>query len=101
RRPPPSPPPFPYTRSSDLEQMVDGPELIASRTALDEARALLAGRQATLKRLSHEGEDASIRLKAQEKRLYDGNIKNPKELSQVQDRKSTRLNSSHLGISYA
>jgi uncharacterized protein len=67
------------------EQMVDSPELIAARAAHQEARALLAGRQAVLKRLSYDAEDVSTRLKTQEKRLYGGTIKNPKELSQVQE----------------
>jgi uncharacterized protein len=67
------------------EQMVDSPELIAARAAQGEARASLARRQAALKQLSRDAEDLSIRLKTQEKRLYDGKIKNPKELSQVQE----------------
>src|SRR5207302_9198696 len=37
------------------------------------------------KRLTHEADDVSGRLKRQEKSLYDGSIKNPKELSQVQE----------------
>src|SRR5438132_13327015 len=67
------------------EQMVDSPELIAARAAHDQARALLSERQATLKRLSHEAEEVSKRLKSQEKVLYGGTVKNPKELSQVQE----------------
>src|SRR5437764_11976914 len=67
------------------EQMVDSPELIAARAAHEEARALLASRQADLKHLTHDAEDVSIRLKSQEKHLYDGSIKNPKELSQVHE----------------
>ena len=66
-------------------QMVDSPELIAARAAHEEARAVLVGKQAELKHLSHEAEDTSTRLKTFEKRLYDGSIKNPKELSQVQE----------------
>lgn len=67
------------------EQMADSPELIAARSHSNEARSLLTDRHASLKRLSHEAEETSTRLKAQEKRLYDGIIKNPKELSQVQE----------------
>jgi predicted nucleic acid-binding Zn-ribbon protein len=67
------------------EQMADSPELVAARAAKDESRALLTTRQSALKRLTHDAEDVSIRLKTQEKRLYGGSIKNPKELSQVQE----------------
>jgi predicted nucleic acid-binding Zn-ribbon protein len=67
------------------EQTVDSPELVAARAAQGETRAMLAGRQAALKQLSREAEDISTRIKTQEKRLYDGKIKNPKELSQVQE----------------
>jgi uncharacterized protein len=67
------------------EQTVDSPELVVAREAQAEARTLLAERQAALKQLSHEAEDISTRVKNQEKRLYDGKIKNPKELSQVQE----------------
>lgn len=67
------------------QQMVDSPELVAARAARDEARSLLTERQATLKRLSHEAEEVSKRLKSQEKVLYGGTIKNPKELGQVQE----------------
>jgi uncharacterized protein len=66
-------------------QMGDSPELVAARAAHDEARALLARHQAGLKHHTHDAEDVAIRLKMQEKRLYGGSIKNPKELSQVQD----------------
>ncbi|MFL5735625.1 MAG: zinc ribbon domain-containing protein [Chloroflexia bacterium] len=66
-------------------QMVDSPELLAARGAHEEARALLSARQTALKRLTYDAEDVSTRLKAQEKRLYGGSIKNPKELSQVQE----------------
>lgn len=67
------------------EQMVDSPELVAARAVHDESRALLSERQSTLKRLSHEAEEVSKRLKSQESVLYGGTIKNPKELSQVQE----------------
>src|ERR1044072_5116777 len=39
------------------EQMVDSPELIAGRAASEEARGILAQRQAELKRLQYEAED--------------------------------------------
>lgn len=66
-------------------QMVDSPELLAARAVHEEARSLVSDRQATLKRLSHETEEVSKRLKSQEAVLYGGTIKNPKELSQVQE----------------
>lgn len=67
------------------ELMVDTPALISARAALDDARNLLAARQDELKRLTHESEDVSGRARAQEKRLYDGSVKNPKELAQIQE----------------
>src|SRR5439155_24786612 len=67
------------------EQTVDSAELVAARAVLGENRITLARLQAALKQLSHEAEDISTRIKAQDKRLYDGKIKNPKELSQVQE----------------
>jgi predicted nucleic acid-binding Zn-ribbon protein len=66
-------------------QMIDSPDLLAVRAASEEARALLSERQGVLKRLSHEAEETKARLKTQEQRLYGGSIKNPKELSQVQE----------------
>lgn len=66
-------------------QMVDSPEVIAAKSMHDEAVSLLAIAQAYLKQISHETEEVSTRLRTQEKRLYDGKIKNPKELSQVQE----------------
>ena len=67
------------------EQMVESPELLAARTTNEAARVLLSERQAALKRLSREAEETRARLKTQEQRLYSGSIKNPKELSQVQE----------------
>jgi len=67
------------------EQMVDTPEIIAARQTQTEAQELLNRRQATLKQLTEETDDVSRRAKAQEKRLYDGSIKNPKELGQIQE----------------
>jgi predicted nucleic acid-binding Zn-ribbon protein len=66
------------------EGMLDSPELVAARESYDLSRRTLMERQAELKRLSHEADETSTRLKAQEKRLYDGSIKDPKELTQVQ-----------------
>jgi predicted nucleic acid-binding Zn-ribbon protein len=67
------------------EQMVDTPELVAARQAHAESQNLVNERQSALKRLTDEAEDVSRRAKGQEKRLYDGSIKNPKELGQIQE----------------
>jgi predicted nucleic acid-binding Zn-ribbon protein len=67
------------------EQMADNPELLAARTALDEASARLSTEQAGLKQLSHDGDEASTRLRTLEKKMYDGSVKNPKELGQMQE----------------
>jgi hypothetical protein len=67
------------------EQMSDSPELVAARERYDLSRRTLTEKQAELKHLSHEADDTSTRLKAQEKRLYDGSIKDPRELTQVQE----------------
>jgi len=67
------------------EQMADTPALIAAREAQMEAQKFLAVRQAELKRLTEEADDVSRRAKTQEKRLYDGSVKNPKELGQIQE----------------
>ena len=73
-------------RLKQLEsQMVDSPELIAARADHEQSVQEHATRHAELKQLSHETEEVSSRLKLQEKRLYDGTIKNPKELGQVQE----------------
>lgn len=65
--------------------MADSPELVAARAAHAEAAALQEKEQARLKVASHEAEETSVRLKSLDKRLYDGSIKNPKELSKAQE----------------
>ncbi len=65
--------------------MGDSPEIIAAKAAHDEADAQHTAAHATLKKLAHESEESTTRLRSQEKRLYDGSIKNPKDLSQVQE----------------
>jgi len=67
------------------EQMADSPELVAARAALEEMSAKLAAEQATLKQLSHDGDETTTRLRALEKKMYDGSVKNPKELGQMQE----------------
>jgi len=67
------------------EQMGDSPELLAARATFDTVSGLLAAEQATLKQLSHDTEDTTVRMKALEKKMYDGSVKNPKELGQMQE----------------
>ena len=67
------------------EQMAESQALLAARAAIEEASAHLASEQARLKKASHDVEDTSTRLRTQEKRLYDGSVKNPKELGQIQE----------------
>ena len=66
-------------------QMEDSPELVAARVAYEEAQAQLTSAQAALKQVAREAEENTARLRTQEKRLYGGSIKNPKELAQVQE----------------
>lgn len=67
------------------EQMLDSAELLAARARLEEITAVLASEQSSLKKISRETEDTSTRMRSHEKRLYDGSIKNPKELGQVSE----------------
>ena len=67
------------------EGMADSPELLAARSAAEEAASYLAGLQDRLRKSSEAVDDTSRRIKTQDKRLYDGSIKNPKELGQVQE----------------
>lgn len=67
------------------ERMADSAELLAARSAAEEAARLLAQEQDRLRKASQAVDDTSNRIKMQEKRLYDGSIKNPKELGQVQE----------------
>src|SRR5215210_575850 len=66
-------------------QMDDSPELLAARAAYEEASSRLSNEQAQLRKASKETDETSTRIRTQEKRLYDGSIKNPKELGQVQE----------------
>jgi len=67
------------------EQMKDSEELVAVRTRFNEESARLAREQATLKQLTHDMDDTSSRAKGLEKKMYDGSVKNPKELGQMQE----------------
>lgn len=77
------------TRVSRMRQidaaMSDSEEMLAARAANDEAANLLESEQKELKRLSHESEEANTRLKTLERKMYDGSVKNPKELGQMGD----------------
>src|SRR5688500_3054813 len=61
------------------EQAVESAELIAARASRDEASAHMKEMQANLKKTSHESDETASRIRTQDKRLYDGTIKNPKE----------------------
>jgi len=67
------------------EQMADSHELVAARALFDEASNHLESEQATLKQLSHDTDDTSARVRGLEKKMYDGSVKNPKELGQMQE----------------
>ncbi len=67
------------------EQTVESAELLAARAAQEEAATHLKEMQARLKKTSHESDETASRIRTQDKRLYDGSIKNPKELGQVQE----------------
>jgi predicted nucleic acid-binding Zn-ribbon protein len=65
------------------EQTAHNEEVETARLAHEAAQARHVQAQAQLKECSHEAEETSTRIKTQEKRLYDGSIKNPKELGQI------------------
>jgi predicted nucleic acid-binding Zn-ribbon protein len=65
------------------EQTAQNEEVEAARAAYEEAQARHGQAQSHLKESSREAEETSARIKTQEKRLYDGSIKNPKELGQI------------------
>jgi uncharacterized protein len=67
------------------EQMADKAQVAEVQAAHAEAEKHLAREQARLKQATREVDDTSAYLKKEEKRLYDGSIKNPKELAQVQE----------------
>ena len=67
------------------EQAVESADLIAARAAREESAAYLKAMQARLKQASHDSDETASRIRTQDKRLYDGSIKNPKELGQVQE----------------
>ncbi|HST03113.1 MAG TPA: C4-type zinc ribbon domain-containing protein [Chloroflexia bacterium] len=70
------------------ESMGDREDLVTARAQHEEIAARLAQEQATLKNLSHEAEDTGTRLRGLDRQMYDGSIKNPKELGQMQEEAS-------------
>jgi uncharacterized protein len=74
------------TRMRQIDEgMADSPELLAARSLAEEAARFLADQHDRLRKASEAVDDTSKRIKTQDKRLYDGSIKNPKELGQVQE----------------
>src|SRR5205807_6361485 len=86
--PPPALPSFPTRRSSDLvDTRLDGGvevDLLAARQPVHAAQSLVGE---SLELAAHAGNEASVGTQG--------------FLEEARDRKSTRLNSSHLVISYA
>ncbi|MEP6774600.1 MAG: C4-type zinc ribbon domain-containing protein [Chloroflexota bacterium] len=70
------------------EKMGDSEDLQAVRSQYQEIASHLSQQQATLKKLSHEAEESSGRLRVLERKMYDGSVKNPKELGQMQEEAS-------------
>lgn len=66
-------------------QMADSPELLAVRAVAAQTADSLASEQARLNHASHLVDETSIRIRNQDKRLYDGSMKNPKDLGAVQE----------------
>src|SRR4051812_31369821 len=67
------------------EQMGDSPALTAARARFEEVSRHLAVHQSTLKHLNHDTEETTTRARTLEKKMYDGSVKNPKELAQMQE----------------
>ena len=67
------------------ERMSDSEELASARVQYEEIAERLAQEQAKLKALSHDSEEAGSRLRVLDRKMYDGSVKNPKELGQMQD----------------
>lgn len=69
----------------DVERRLAGDEdLAAARSALETAESALALLQREQRRLDGETAALSEKISAEEKRLYDGSVKNPKELGSIQ-----------------
>src|SRR5690348_17757389 len=93
-RPPPRPPPFPYTT---LFRSLSSPRGAGERSCGDDHRgAGSAGQNAKSVAAGILGKErTAVRL------LHAGHATDPNRAAGGQDRKSTRLNSSHPSISYA
>ena len=66
-----------------LAAQKESPEMRAARVATETAESELASATSARKKLSHELEDLNSKAKRSEERLYSGNVKNPKELSDL------------------
>jgi predicted nucleic acid-binding Zn-ribbon protein len=69
----------------DVERRLAGDEELATaKSALETANTAVALLQREQRRLDGEIEGLSSKIIAEEKRLYDGSVKNPKELGSIQ-----------------
>jgi predicted nucleic acid-binding Zn-ribbon protein len=70
---------------ADVERQLRGnPELDSARRELASAEAELAEVLRQQRRIDGEIEGLTARIEPEEKRLYDGSVKNPKELGNIQ-----------------
>ncbi len=70
---------------ADVEQRLLGdPELVEARRLLGEAEAALKAVRGDQRRLEDEVARLRDKIAPEEKRLYDGSVRNPKELSNIQ-----------------
>ncbi len=67
----------------DLARCGDESELVPLRDTLASARQQLHALQVKGKELDHELEQENSKRKVEEKKLYDGSVKNPKELGSL------------------
>jgi hypothetical protein len=73
------------TTLADVEHRLEGDEeLTAGREALATAKENLAARRKTQRKLEADIQDLNARIAKEEARLYDGSIKSPKELTNLQ-----------------
>src|SRR5262245_63714080 len=77
---------------------VDAPAPLVDSAALEGLRAAFAGRPLLMAASTHDGEDQVV---AEAHRTLAQSLPGLCTIIAPRDRKSTRLNSSHLGISYA
>ena len=70
---------------TDAEQRLLGdPELVESRRVLEEAEATLKAVRGDQRRLEDEVARLRDKIAPEEKRLYDGSVRSPKELTSIQ-----------------